>query len=281
MDFLSSYDLTLTLSLFLFSTFSLLSEHRARTNSLRMSDWFNRPIIVETEFDNLNRGMVTQPEQDTDKHIDPEVKHFLFRQDQPFGMDLKALDIQRNRDHGLASYNDFREFCGLKRAHSWEGFLDLITPASIAKLQSLYVSHEDVDLTVGAALEAHVAGALAGPTFLCILTEQFFRTRVGDRFFFENGDPHTGFTREQLDSIRRTSAARLVCDTSNNIQTIQPRAFERINHDNQLQPCVQLPDLDINLWREEIGGLHLGGGPHHHQLGDEASGQYTSFLYKK
>lgn len=236
-------------------------------------------MIVETEFDNLNRGMVTQPEQDTDINIDPEVKHFLFRQNQPFGMDLKALDIQRNRDHGLASYNDFREFCGLKRAHSFEDFLDLITPASVAKLQSLYVSHEDVDLTVGGALEAHVAGALAGPTFLCILTEQFFRTRVGDRFFYENGDPHTGFTREQLDSIRRTSAARLVCDTSNNIQTIQPRAFERIDHDNPLQPCVNLPDVDINLWREDIGG-GIHGGIHAHNLGD-ASGQYTGYLYKK
>lgn len=256
----------------------LLSEHRGRTNNLRLSDWFNRPIIVETEFDNLNRGMVTQPEEDTDKQIDPEVKHFLFRQDQVFGMDLKALDIQRNRDHGLASYNDFREFCGLKRAHIFEDFLDLISPVSVDHLKQLYVDPEDVDLTVGAALEAHVAGALAGPTFLCILTEQFFRTRVGDRFFYENGDPLTGFSREQLDSIRRTSAARLVCDTSNNIQTIQPRAFERINHDNQIQPCNTLPDLDINLWREQVGGLHLGGGPHHHNLGQA---EYTGYVYKK
>lgn len=241
-----------------------------------MSDWFNRPIIVETEFDNLNRGMVTQPEENTDINLDPEIKHFLFRQDQPFGMDLKALDIQRNRDHGLASYNDFREFCGLKRAHSWEDFLDLITPESIQKLQSLYLSHEDVDLTVGGALEAHVAGSLAGPTFLCILTEQFFRTRVGDRFFFENGDPHTGFTREQLDSIRQASAAKLVCDTSNHIQTIQPRAFERISLNNQLQPCASLPDLDLTLWKDH-GSLGALGG--HFQ--DDNTAQYTSFLYKK
>lgn len=112
----------------------------------------------------------------------------------PFGSDLRALDVQRNRDHGLASYNDMREFCGLRRAHSWEEYGDLMSPEVIATLKSLYESHEDVDLTVGGSLEAHVAGALAGPTFLCILTEQFYRTRVGDRFFFENGDKMTGFT---------------------------------------------------------------------------------------
>lgn len=62
------------------------------------------------------------------------------------------------------------------------------------KLATLYETPDDVDLTVGGALEAHVPGTLAGPTFLCILTEQFYRTRVGDRYFFENGDNDTGFT---------------------------------------------------------------------------------------
>lgn len=53
----------------------------------------------------------------------------------PFGSDLRAIDIQRNRDHGLASYNDFREFCGLRRAHSWEEFADLIDPEVLNKQQ--------------------------------------------------------------------------------------------------------------------------------------------------
>lgn len=154
--------------------------------------------------------------------------------------------MQRNRDHGLAGYNDYREFCGLKRAHDWEDFLDLISIKDVANLQSLYSTPDDVDLTVGGSLETHVAGALAGPTFLCILTEQFYRTRVGDRFFYEHGDKETQFTRSmfnlckslkihfvnylyimtaQLNEIRKASVARLMCDNSNHIQSIQPKGF--------------------------------------------------------
>lgn len=164
---------------------------------MRLSDWYNRPGIIEASdnYDSLIRGLGTQPEQLNDINYDPEVKEFLFRRNRTFGGDLKTLDIQRNRDHGLASYNDYREFCGLRRAERWEDFYDLISPQSVRNLQTLYSSFEDVDLTVGGSLEAHVEGTLAGPTFLCILTEQFYRTRVGDRFFFERGDKEVAFSR--------------------------------------------------------------------------------------
>lgn len=58
-------------------------------------------------------------------------------------------------------------------------------------MASLYEHPDDVDLTVGGSLEVHVPGTLAGPTFLCILTEQFYRTRVGDRYWFENAGQFT------------------------------------------------------------------------------------------
>lgn len=231
-----------------------------------MSDWFNRPAILEVadNYDALTRGLSTQPEQLTDINVDPEVKHFLFKRNNPFGGDLRAIDIQRNRDHGLASYNDYREFCGLRRAQSWEDFLDLIAPRHLDNLQRLYASFEDVDLTVGGALEAHVEGTLAGPTFLCILTEQFYRTRVGDRFFFERGNKDLAFSRSkynscllyiiheekkkwypkrdgiyyiffftsilgQLIELQKASIARLLCDNSNHVQSIQPAAFIRVS----------------------------------------------------
>ena len=55
----------------------------------------------------------------------------------------------------------------------------------IARLQQLYGSLDRVDLFVGAILEKPVAGALIGPTFQCIIGDQFRRLRLGDRFYYE------------------------------------------------------------------------------------------------
>ncbi|XP_015832935.2 peroxidase [Tribolium castaneum] len=233
----------------------LVNEHRSSYGNLRLSDWFNRPAIVEQgdNFDELTRGLATQPELASDPYHDSEITQFLFRDGQQFGSDLKAIDIQRNRDHGLASYNEYRGFCGLPRAHSFEDFLDVMTQDNVKKLATLYESPDDVDLTVGGSLEAHVPGTLSGPTFLCILTEQFYRTRVGDRFWFEN--QHNGFTLAQLNAIRKTSISRLLCDNGHHIQAMQPRGFERISHDNPITPCENLPAVDLTLWKEVPFGV--------------------------
>ncbi|XP_068909964.1 peroxidase [Tenebrio molitor] len=228
----------------------LVDEHRSSYGNLRLSDWFNRPAILEEgdNFDELTRGLATQPELASDPYHDSEITQFLFRNGQPFGSDLKAFDVQRNRDHGLASYNDYRVFCGLPKALTFEDFLDVITQENVKKLATLFESPEDVDLTVGGSLEAHVPGTLSGPTFLCILTEQFYRTRVGDRFWFEN--KHNGFTPEQLNEIRKTSISRLLCDNGNHIEAMQPRGFERISHDNPVTSCESLLAVDLSLWKE-------------------------------
>ena len=79
-----------------------------------------------------------------------------------------------------------------------------------------------------------------GPTFSCIIGRQFHNIRFGDRslehltngilpcldtkicrFFYENGGWPSSFTLEQLEQIRRFSLARLICDNTDQIETIQ------------------------------------------------------------
>lgn len=82
---------------------------------------------------------------------------------------------------------------------------------------------------MGGSLEKFVDGTLVGPSFLRIITEQFYRSRVGDRFWFENGGK-LGFSSEQLKEIRKASISRLLCHNSHRIEMMQTRGFEKISH---------------------------------------------------
>ncbi len=125
----------------------------------------------------------------------------------------------------MASYNDVREKCGLKRALTWQNVQKDIDAVNVNKLRKFYDTTDDIEFVIGGALEAPTIGSLVGPTFTCIILEQFFRTRVGDRLFFENGGKYS-FTSAQLKEIRKSSIAKIYCDHVKNLISIQPKAFE-------------------------------------------------------
>ena len=98
------------------------------------------------------------------------------------GLDLAALNIQRGRDHGLKSYNEYRVACNLKRAHAFDDLSREINLDVIKRLKQIYASVEDVDLFTGGLSEVPLKGALVGPTFACIIGIQFQKLKKCDRY---------------------------------------------------------------------------------------------------
>jgi hypothetical protein len=48
-----------------------------------------------------------------------------------------------------------------------------------------YKHWNDIDLLVGALLEKHADDAMVGPTMRCIIRDQFVRTRIADKHFYD------------------------------------------------------------------------------------------------
>lgn len=97
---------------------------------------------------------------------------------------------------------------------------------NIDLLKRVYDSVDDIDLFVGMSMERpHSSGALVGETFLCLIGDQFARLKKGDRFFYDLENQAGSFTLDQLNEIRKTSVARLLCDNGDDLREIQPLAF--------------------------------------------------------
>lgn len=90
-----------------------------------------------------------------------------------------ALNIQRARDHGIPPYVVWREACGLTPIRNWGQLLSIMDDDTVGRLRIAYNSLEDIDLFPGAMAEKPVIGGMVGPTFACIIAQQFLNLRQG------------------------------------------------------------------------------------------------------
>jgi hypothetical protein len=164
--------------------------------------FFNPAEVIATGIDPLLRGLASQTAQEIDVHIVDDVRNVLFGAPGSGGVDLASLNLQRGRDHGLASYVDLCSDIGLGRTTS---FADITSdPDTLARLAAVYPHVDQVDPWVGILAEDHVPGALVGPTAQRILGEQFAALRDGDRFWYELMDPRI------VRFVERQTLARII-----------------------------------------------------------------------
>lgn len=172
----------------------------------------------------------------------------------PFGMDLAAINIQRGRDHGLPSYTSWREPCGLERLNNWKDFDKIMNPDTVDRLQNIYDDIDDIDLFTGGLAEKPVRGGIVGPTFACIIAQQFLNLRQGDRFWYENEGFESSFTPAQLQKIRQVTFSYILCQTLTEIETIQPFAFLNIDNFKNSRISCDNPafnKFDLSPWIEK------------------------------
>ncbi|XP_063847936.1 peroxidase-like [Scylla paramamosain] len=228
-------------------------------SSQRLSKMLRKPYDLYKAgwCDQYIMGLINQVAQAMDDAVTQEVTNHLFEEpDKRWGMDLAAINMQRGREHGVNSYNEYRAFCGLPRAHVFEDLLGTMSNITVARYKEIYRHPDDIDLWSGGVSERPLPGSMIGPTFSCLIGLTFKELRFGDRFWYENQGFPSQFTPDQLEEIRKVKLSRVICDNSDDIKTVQVYAMVLPDHEiNPRVPCNAgiLPRLDLSKWRDSQG----------------------------
>uniref|UniRef100_A0A1A8LEU1 Peroxidasin homolog n=2 Tax=Nothobranchius pienaari TaxID=704102 RepID=A0A1A8LEU1_9TELE len=219
-----------------------LSLHRAFFSPFR--------IVNEGGIDPLLRGLfgVAGKMRVSSQLLNTELTERLFSMAHAVALDLAAMNIQRGRDHGIPPYNDYRTFCNLTSAQTFDDLRNEIrNPDVREKLRRLYGTPLNLDLFPSLMAEDLVPGSRLGPTLMCLLALQFKRVRDGDRFWYENPGV---FSPAQLTQLKQASLARVLCDNGDNITRVQQDVFTVAQLPHGYGSCNDIPHIDLRMWQD-------------------------------
>lgn len=102
-----------------------ISLHRAFFSPFR--------IVNEGGIDPLLRGLfgVAGKMRVSTQLLNTELTERLFSMAHAVALDLAAMNIQRGRDHGIPPYNDYRTFCNLTSAQTFDDLRNEIKNPSV------------------------------------------------------------------------------------------------------------------------------------------------------
>ncbi|XP_063439582.1 peroxidasin-like [Mytilus trossulus] len=232
---------------------SLLRDHSFFDSTPHtLHNQFNNPDLVHQPngIEGCTRGLYSHTSQGIDELLTPEITNKLF-QTAPFnGGDLAAFNIQRGRDHGIPPYSKIVEACfgsGYVPTNFNPGVVGGLlfhSATAASKLSSAYSDPADMDLFTAGTAESNLPGMRLGPTFSCIIAAQFKALKDGDRFFYESNVANP-FTVSELNSIRQTTMARIICENTE-ITSLQKDVFYREHPiTNKIVNCDTLPSLKL------------------------------------
>lgn len=90
-------------------------------------------------FDEYLMGLMNQVAQAMDDSITQEVTNHLFKKEgSRFGMDLVSFNMQRGREFGLPGYMEFRKFCGLPAADTFQELFGSMPNETVRRYESIF-----------------------------------------------------------------------------------------------------------------------------------------------
>uniref|UniRef100_K1QGI2 Peroxidasin-like protein n=1 Tax=Magallana gigas TaxID=29159 RepID=K1QGI2_MAGGI len=214
----------------------------------RLRDIFNIPdhLYQREGIEQTIRGLYLERSQSVDRLKSEEVLNHLFEIGPGTGSDLISININRGRDHAIPPYMSYRKMCNLYTTNKFSGLVDH-TQDVRELLAETYDHVNDIDLFTGAVSETPLDGALVGPTLACIIGLQFKALKIGDRFYYENNEPYAGFRLSQIDQIKNTTLAQVICRNMN-IGKIQKNVFI---HGLPEVDCADIQnDIDLTHWAD-------------------------------
>jgi len=181
--------------------------------------FFNSGVLRQTGIEPVLKYLSSDRGQEIDAKIIEDVRSFLFTNLGGAGHDLAALNIQRGRDHGLASYAEARVAYKLPPVSSFSQITSDLAVQSA--LKAAYVTVDRVELWVGGLAEQHLAGSSVGPLFAAILKDQFARLRSGDRYWYQNPGV---LSQAEVADIEKTQLSDII-KRNTKLQNLQPNVF--------------------------------------------------------
>ena len=181
------------------------------------------PLVLAHGIEPFLRGVAAQKSQELDNKVIDDVRNFLFGTPVtgPIpgtgALDLLSLNMQRGRDMGLADFNTVRADFGLPRITSFSQITK--DPALAATLQQLFGTVDNIEPFAGMFAEDHRIGFNIGPTLLAVFTNQFQRSRAGDRFWWERI-----LTGSEQKTVRATRLSDII-KRNTTITNIQSNVF--------------------------------------------------------
>nr|CAD7198875.1 unnamed protein product [Timema douglasi] len=178
-------------------------------------------LIQEGGVDPLLRGLFTVPAKLKTPHenLNTELTEHLFQVAHAVALDLAAMNIQRGRDHGIPGYNDWRKYCNLSEAETFDDLRNEISSESVRNtLKELYGHPGD----------------------------KLYQNSL--RFWYENPSV---FKPEQLTQIKQSTLSSILCNNGDDISDITHDVFVLpAEQPSRLVSCTEVRQMDLRFWTE-------------------------------